>query len=196
METRSTAPSFFGRWVLATFGGWVLGVIVIVLLEAIGEVVHAGNQFALGIGMGSSIGYAQWRGARKWFAPSSEWMWASVVGMGAPFVLSDLVGAWRGDAAMVFLVGFSAAPGGLLVGLWQRRLLRCHSARANWWVPASMAGWMLAAALPLALMVHGHPRSSLELWRNLGGFALGGVTLGVVTGGALVWLLGASQSAA
>lgn len=189
METRSNAQRFFGPWVLATFCGWLLGVVVIVLLAGIGELVHVGDQFSLGIGMGWSIGYAQWRGGRKWFGPSSEWMWASVVGMGTPFVLSDLVGAW-GHAPIPFLVGLNAALGGLLVGLWQRRMLRSHSARANWWVPACSAGWMLAGALPHAL-IRGGPGPH---WSNLVGIALGGVVLGVVTGGALVWVLRSSQS--
>jgi len=189
MKTRSNAQRFFGRWVLATFGGWLLGVVVIVLLAGIGELVHlGGNQCAVGIGMGWSIGCVQWRIARKWFGSSSEWMWASVVGMGTPFVLSDLFGAWGhgGHAGMLSLVGLvNAALGGLLVGLWQRRTLRSHSARANWWVPACIAGWMLAAVLPPAL-IGSRPGPH---WSNLVGIALGGVVLGVVSGGALVWVL-------
>jgi hypothetical protein len=189
METRSNAQRFFGRWVLATFGGWLLGFVVIELLAGIGEMVHlGGNQCAVGIGMGWSIGCVQWRIARKWFGSSSEWMWSSVVGMGTPFVLSDLVGAW--GHAPELLMGPNAAVGGLLVGLWQRRMLRSHSARANWWVPACIAGWMLAAALPPALIGF-RPGPH---WSNLVGIALGGVVLGVVTGGALVWVLQSSQS--
>ena len=97
VETHSIAQRFFGRWVLATFGGWVLGVVVVVLLAGIGELVGVGNQFAVGIGMGWSVGYTQWRIARKWFGATTQWMWASTVGMGTPFVLSDVVGAWRDD---------------------------------------------------------------------------------------------------
>jgi hypothetical protein len=191
METRSNAQRFFGRWVLATFGGWLLGVVVSVLLDGIGELVHlGGDQWALGIGMGWSIGCAQWWVARKWFGTSSEWMWASVVGMGTPFVLSDLVGAW-GHAPMGFLLGLNAALGGLLVGSWQRRTLRSRSARANWWVSACIAGWMLAAALPPALISF-RPGPH---WSNLVGIALGGVVLGVVSGSALVWVLQSSAVA-
>src|SRR5512134_2508586 len=75
METRSNAQRFFGRWALATFGGWVLGFVVIVLLAGIGDLVHiGGDQWAVGVGMGWSIGCAQWWVARKWFGPSSKWM--------------------------------------------------------------------------------------------------------------------------
>jgi hypothetical protein len=196
METRSNAQRFFGRWVFATFGGWLLGVVVIVLLSGIGELVHlGGDQWAVGVGMGWSIGCAQWWVARKWFGTSSEWMWASVVGMGTPFVLSDLVGAWGhgGHAGMLSLVGLvNVALGGLLVGLWQRRTLRSHSTRANWWVPACIAGWMLTTTLPSALISF---RTGPH-WSNLVGIALGGVVLGVVTGSALVWVLLRSSAVA
>lgn len=191
---RSGALRSFSRWVLATFGGWLLGVVVILLLAGIGEVVGVGDQFSLGIGMGWSVGYAQWRVARKWFGASSQWMWASVGGMGTPFVLSDLVGARWSDAP--FLLLLNVALGGLLVGLWQRRTLQSRSVRANWWIAASIAGWMSAASLAVLIGRPGHPRSSLELWLNFGAIALGGVALGVITGGALVWLLRSSKSAA
>jgi len=91
METRSNAQLFFGRCVLATFGGWVLGFVAIVLLVGVGNLVHiGGDEWTLGVGMGWSIGCTQWWVARRGFVPSSEWMGASVVGMGTPFVPSEI----------------------------------------------------------------------------------------------------------
>jgi len=197
-ETRPSSQPFLRRWVLATLGGWLLGVIVIVLLGEIGELLLVGDQSSVGIGMGWTVGYLQWRVARNWFSATSQWMWASVVGMGAPFLLSDTIGAlWTGAP---FLVGrhylalhLSVALGSLLVGLWQRRILQSHSMRANWWVVACTVGWILAAVVTTLVMVPGHPESSLELWRNFGAIPLGGLVLGVVTGEALLWLLQARQ---
>ena len=193
-ESRSGAQRFFSRWVLATFGGWLLGVVVILLLADIGEIAGIGQQFSVGIGMGWSIGYAQWRIARKWFGATSDWMWASLVGMGTPFVLADVVGvSWSGDrSGEILILYLHVALGGLLVGLWQRRILQPHTARAAWWVAACSAGWMFAAAV-VTLFVGGHPQSPVELLRNVGGIALGGVALGVMTGAALVWLLRSRQ---
>lgn len=186
VETHSIPQRFFSRWALATFGGWVLGVVVVVLLAGIGELVGVGDQFAAGVGMGWSVGFAQWRIARKWFGATTQWMWASTVGIGTPFVLSDVFGAWRDDSWLRddswFLV-VMAALGGLLSSLWQRRTLQSRSVKANWWVPACIGGWVLAATLPAALLI---PRPHLS---NIGAIALGGVALGVVTGGALVWVL-------
>ena len=101
-------------------------------------------------------------------------------------MLSDVVGMWRDEGWFVVAI---AALGGLLSSLWQRRTLQSRSVSANWWVPACIAGWGIAAALPAALMLPG-PHLS-----NLGAIAIGGVTLGVVTGGALVWVLRSQPSA-
>lgn len=192
-ETQSTPQSFFRRWLLATFGGWMLGVVIIILLAEALESVHLGEQFPIGIGMGLGIGFGQWRVARKWFAANSQWMWATLVGIGIPFLLSDVFGIWA-ERSMVVLILVNVAVGGLIVGIWQRRILQPHSVKPNLWIPACIIGWMLAAAAPLLLLVGGHPKSSLALWRNIGAIALGGVVLGVVTAGALVWLLQPSKT--
>jgi hypothetical protein len=183
----SIDQGFFSRWVLTTFGGWVLGVVAIVLLSELGELVGVGDYFGLGIGMGWAVGYSQWRVARRWFGATSQWMWATVAGLGMPFVLSDILGADLSDG--VFVLVTSVVAGALLVSLWQRRTLQSHSVRANWWVPACIGGWGLAAALPAILTTPG-PHLS-----NIGAIAVGGIALGSVTGGALVWMLRARPSA-
>ena len=142
--------------------------------------------------MGLSIGYVQWRVGRKWFHATSEWMFASLVGMGMPFVLSDVFNVWRSDAMELWLF-LNVALGSLIVGWWQRRILQRRSIKAHWWIVGSVAGWTLAAATALILTTGGPPESSLELWRNIGTIALGGIVLGVVTGGALVWVLRSRQ---
>jgi hypothetical protein len=167
-----------------TFTGWLLGVAVVLVLAALGDLVHFGGESVVGIGMGLSVGCAQWLSGRKLFGATTEWMWASAVGLGAPFVIWDLL-RLGGDTSLYIV----PAVGGLLVGLWQRRTLRSRSARAKWWIPASAAGWWLAAVSPLALVVGGRPNSLLELIRNLAAIALGGVVLGIVTGAALAWVL-------
>lgn len=193
MEIQSAPQHFFRRWILATFGGWILGVVVIILLAEALESVHIGEQSPVGIGMGLSIGFTQWRVARKWFSTNSQWMWATLVGMGTPFLLSDVFGIWT-ERSMVMLILLNVAVGSLIVGLWQRRILQPHSAKATQWIPACIIGWMLVAAAPPLLVVAGHPETSLALWRNIGAIALGGVVLGVVTAGALVWLLQPSKT--
>jgi hypothetical protein len=81
--------------------------------------------------------------------------------------------------AMAFVVG------GTLAGVLQQRILRrqvCHSA---WWVPASAVGWGLSViglGIPSFFLPYGRPFIVLPL-------VLAPVLLGIVTGGALIWLL-------
>lgn len=76
-----------------------------------------------------------------------------------------------------------AAVGGLLAGLWRRTKLRARTTGANWWILASAVGWGFSAALTFALVMPG-PHVA-----NLAALALGGLMLGAVTGGTLVWVL-------
>jgi hypothetical protein len=194
METELQSPvhAFVRRWVVATIGGWILGVLAMIVLDKGAQQIGVGGHFPVGVGMGLSIGCVQWRVGRKWFNATSEWMFASLVGMGMPFVVSDVFRVWRSDAMIVLLI-LNVAFGSLIAGWWQWRILQRRSLEARWWILGSVAGWTLAAATPLLRMTGGHPESSLGLWRNLGAIVLGGIVLGVATGGALLWVLRSRQ---
>lgn len=182
---------FFARWVRGTFAGWLLGFVFIILGAIAGDLIGMReSQFIVGIGMGAGVGYAQGRVAKQWLGATRHWVWASVIGMGVPFVVFDLVAAVWSEFPNLLLLPL-VAIGGLLVGLLQRRILCSHSDRANWWVPACVAGWTLAAGTaasgPLLDIIF--PGRWLSAILNLGVILLGGVVLGVVTGRVLVWML-------
>ncbi len=193
MDTEKVKPDlrFFTRWVRGTFAGWLLGFVFIILAAIAGDLIGMGqgeSQFIVGIGMGAGVGYAQGRVARQWFGATWRWTSASVIGMGVPFVASDLASAVWSEFS--FSLPLVVVIGGLLVGLLQRRILCSHSDRANWWVPACVAGWTLAAGTAAVSGVL--PSGPSDPWLvilNVGVILLGGVVLGVVTGGALVWML-------
>jgi len=179
--------------VLATFGGWLLGIVAVILLAEISGLIHLGDQFAVGIGMGSGVGFVQWRVARKWFGASSGWMWASVVALGTPFVLTDVMAiSWAVNEEVSLFI--NAFLGALLLGLLQWRILRARSERAHWWIGTCIAAWMLPAA-GMPLIVSGHPESLTEITFNIVVILFGGLLLGVVTGTMLVWTLRSRLSA-
>lgn len=194
MNSQATEPTphLFGRWVFATSWGWLLGFVFIMIGGIAADLLLSAEraQFFLGLGMGAGIGYAQVRVTARFLRIGNAWGWASVVGMGAPFVASDILRTiWPGLSYM-YTLWLSAACGGLLVGLLQRPMLRPHSPRANWWVLASLAGWMLAAATPLLYgTVPGVGPGVGAALINVAAIPLGGVILGVVTGAILFWLL-------
>ena len=93
--------------------------------------------------------------------------------MGIPFVVVVIADEFWGGIPLgkVLIV----AVGGLITGLLQLRNMRRHSRRSGWWVLASIVGWGLGwLAMDLGFAV---------------GLLIGGALLGVVTGGAIVWLL-------
>ncbi len=187
-EQNETERLGFAQWVRGTFWGWLLGFVLIIVLAMAWDMIGGGAQFMIGIGMGAGVGFAQGRVARQWLNGTKRWVWASVIGMGVPFVVADLVKTVGFE--FLYSLPLSVAMGGLLVGWLQRRLLFSLSDRANWWVPACLAGWSFAAGTTvLSDSLRG---DAPGLWGALLYVALvlcGGVILGVVTGAALQWML-------
>jgi hypothetical protein len=175
---------FFTRWVRATFIGYLLGFVFILLGGIVGDLLGLpGSDFILGIGIGLGVGYAQGRTASQLFGAARQWMWATVIGLGGLFLVEDIVAAAWSEFDNLHSLQLDVAIGGLLVGLLQRRILRSHSDRANWWVPASVVAWSLAAWTASVTF-----SGALDAILTLGMILMGGVVLGVVTGGALVWM--------
>ncbi|MCP4584125.1 MAG: hypothetical protein GY839_21135 [candidate division Zixibacteria bacterium] len=143
-----------------------------------------GSDFIIGIGMGAGVGYAQGRIARQWLGTIWPWMWATVIGLGAPLLVEDLIAVAWSEFDSLHSLQLDIAICGLFVGLLQRYILRSHSNRANWWVPVSIAGWTLAAWTASVTFT-----GEWDAILNLGMILMGGVVLGVVTGGALIWVL-------
>ncbi len=175
---------FLVRWVKATFVGWVVGfVLVVVLAMAWGTLGMGESQFMIGVGMGAGVGYAQGRVLQGRLGTAWRWTWASVLGLGLPFLASDLASAlWLW---FPYSLPGAVLIGGVLVGVLQLRILRPHSDRANWWVLASVVGWTLAAGTAVFINVSG-PWGALVALATI---LFGGVVLGGVTGWALVRIL-------
>ena len=192
-------PHLFWRWVFATSWGWLLG-FAFMMIGAIAADLLLGAeraQFHIGLSMGAGIGYAQVRVTTRLLRIGNTWGWACVVGMAAPFVASDILRATWPGLSYLYSLWLSAACGGLLVGLLQRPMLRPHVPSAYWWIPASMAGWMLAAATPFLYGTFpGLGAGVGAALINVAAIPLGGVMLGIVTGGTLVRLLRSGSHAA
>jgi len=188
-QDRQEDRQFFIQWVRGTFVGWLLGLVIIIVAAIGGDLTGNGDGdslFIIGIGMGVGVGYAQGRIVKRWLGTVRGWVWTSVFGIGVPFVVFDFVGAiWSGLPDVVQLQ-LEVVTSGLLVGVLQRRVLRLHSSRANWWIPACVAGWTLAASTAASgSLLH---IIFLGRWLNVATILLGGVVLGLVTGGVLVWI--------
>lgn len=128
----------------ATFFGWALGFVMILVLIGILGLAGLGDaQFPVGLGMGAGVGLLQARliarhvGRRRWAA-------ASAAGMALPFIASDLAGAMA--VPLRHSLPVAVVSGGFVAGVMQWRLLAKRSGAAAWWIPASVMGRALAAS--------------------------------------------------
>jgi hypothetical protein len=177
-------------WIRATWLGWLLGIPIIIALALIGEAVHIGGvQFLVGAGMGTGIGLMQGLVVRRILHKSFQWICACIVGLAAPFLLTDiskLVG-WNLPYSLPVAIGL----GGLIIGTWQALILRSRFRQTGWWIVASILGWTLAAGT--SAIADSLPRTHAirGIWGAvvyLGLVAVGGLILGIVTGLCLAWL--------
>lgn len=193
-STEEDRPDFRG-WVKVTTYGWWLGFAVIILLVLAMDAVAAvadveGAQFMVGLGMGAGVGYLQGRRMDRWLGSRHGWFLASTVGMGGPFVVGDVVKALGIDVP--YSLALYVALGSLLAGLLQWGVLRRHVSRAAWWVPVSMAGWMLPVGL-IALRDGQVLPDVAGMAASLTGMLFGGAILGVVTGAPLRRILAGAK---
>ena len=178
-ERKNIGWRLWGRWVLATTIGWAVGSIAaFIVAHLVAPIVHIviphETNLVFGLCLGAVVGIVQRRFAPNPITASGRWVLSTSIGMGIPFVVAAIAGEFRGGHPGVGLV-LIAAVGGLIAGLLQLRNVRRHSGRSGWWVLASIVGWGLGwLAVEIGFGV---------------GLLVGGVPLGVVTGGALVWLL-------
>ncbi len=179
MSSKESNPgwSFWGRWLLASAGGWVVGLLGAILLSnlALNLVYSKETNLLVGLCTGAAVGSFQMVAARRWILLSRSWVWGAMAGMAIPYVavvLVDEFGLGMGELPEGWLFGLTAVVGSVMGGFLQTRVLRPHTSRATWWVVATVVSWGLAW--------------SLGLW--------GGVALGAVGGGVLIWLLRAPMA--
>ncbi len=180
----------FFSWIRNTWLGWLLGIPIIIVLALIGEAVHiGGSQVLVGAGMGTGIGLMQGRVIRRILPKSALWLCSCIVGLGAPFLLTDLskVFGWNLPYSLLALITI----GGLIIGSWQALILRSRLRQTGWWIVASALGWALAAGTS-AMADSSRAHAIRGIWGALvylGIIAAGGLILGIVTGLCLAWLV-------
>jgi hypothetical protein len=180
------------QWLKATFLGWLLAFVAIIVLALIGEGLGlGGSQFFVGVGAGLGIGYTQARLLQKRFGTGLSWMWGSAIGMGISFTFFD-IGHRLSESLPEFNLYYSVILGGLLCGLLQFRTIRSVTDRSPWWIPLSLVAWSCVAGLVLLndsmnnLLPHNIVTSLVGMMLLIFG---PGLVLGVVSGVGMRWIL-------
>ena len=136
----SNSPLTIQGWIKATFPGWLLGVVFILLLSSLLDSVGIEHmQFYLGVGMGTGVGFTQWLFLKKSLKMDVRWFLYSILGMGLPFIIVDLLP--EGMIAHKIATGISM--GALTTGVMQHLLLKIHTRQAILLIPYSFIGWTM-----------------------------------------------------
>ncbi len=127
-------------WIKATFLGWLLGVVLILVLSSLLDSAGIDHmQFYLGVGMGTGVGFTQWLFLKKSLKMDVRWFLYSILGMGLPFIIVDLLP--EGMIAHKIATGISM--GALTTGVMQHLLLKIQTRQAILWIPYSFIGWTM-----------------------------------------------------
>lgn len=190
MTIQSTDRKLFVSWIRATWLGWLLSIPIIIVLALIGEAIGIGGSQALvGGGVGIGVGLMQGRIIRSILNQRVSWMLTTILGLGAPFLVTDIskLTGWNLPYSLLVLI----AIGGLLVGAGQAIILSSQIHKIGLWMAASALGWSLAAAAVSIADLFVRSFAIRGLWGALiylGIVAAGGLILGSVTGACLAWV--------
>lgn len=186
------------KWIKATTLGWLLGIVAILILSAIIESLGASEfQFFMGLGMGAGIGVAQWRILKPALNISKKWIWFTIIGIGAPFLLFDILKIFAAIDFGQYYILYCIVLAGALSGILQSRLLRPHFAKTNLWIICTFLGWLLAT---LAFLCINYTNRLLSgNWpifaANVFLILIGGVILGTLTGLCLQYAMRSKNTA-
>ncbi len=180
------------RWTKATFWGWLLGVVFILMISSfLDSIGIEGMQFYLGVGMGAGVGFAQWLSLKKYIQLNTNWIWFSILGMGVPFIIIDFIP----NETIPHKLPFSIPLGAITAGFLQYLLLKNHLQKANLWIIGSFIGWSLGVATVFIIDYTNHLKSIISLnlviaLVNLLLILAGGIILGVISGNTMKKILG------
>ena len=178
-QGRDGSWSLFGRWFLGTLIGWFVGVLLAIGLSYVVAALFSAEETNLIVGLvlGAVVTFAQLVAVRGVLSLTSRWVWGAAVGLGVPFIVAVVASAiWPSvaGASDTWLI-LVALAGGALAGSLQAPALRGSTARALWWIPASLVSWGVAWLASVA-------------WTEAA-LVLGGAVLGAVSGALLIWVL-------
>lgn len=172
------------KWTKATFFGWFLGIILILVLSSSFDAVGIeGFQFFLGLGVGTGVGFMQGRVLRTMGFVNKHWLLTSIVGMGLPFIIFDLLNIYGGLSLDSYYIPVCVAAGSVMVSVLQFIYLKRFSPKAARWIFSCTVGWILAGVMVFAInYTWGIKQPMVGFFVNLSLILGGGVVLGLTTG--------------
>jgi hypothetical protein len=175
--------------------GWFIGILLVLGFIALGEAMSrtgddSGGSVAIGLGMGTGVGFMQWLAIRHHLAVGQRWFWFYVIGFSLGYILLDLVPTHAIPSLTTeTAMPFATLVGALITGWLQYRfVLRNIMARAISWIAYMSLGWFSAYVITASIVVFNNmklgehfPKIFLLVFA-LALLTLGGPLLGYITG--------------
>jgi hypothetical protein len=169
--------ALWGRWLLATIIGWVVGIVIaIVLSYTVVNLFHPEEtNLIVGLCVGAAVSSAQLVAVRRVLPLKWVWLPGAIVGMGVPYTVAVLFSeAWFGAVQVsgMWLIPIVVITGAL-AGLIQVGALKRHTRRAYSWIWVSVVTWGVTWLVSFALrepgllvgvLVHGSLSGSFLIW--------------------------------
>ncbi len=136
--------------------------------------------------MGAAFGLGQWLVLRTELRQAGAWVLATAVGYGVGSQIPRLL---RCDGAPWLCGSMMLLSYGAAIGILQWLVLRGRVYQAGWWIPISLAGWLLAFALTGVAILSGLYVEPFDMAAAL-------LAPTMVSGAGMVWLLRRTPHAA
>ncbi|MBD2206141.1 protein kinase [Calothrix sp. FACHB-1219] len=196
---------FWRQWVLLNSLGGSLGFTIGIPIAALilyvttgysdGEYYSQRDFVQLGVLItleSALLGITQWRLLRRWhFSQDARWLLLTAVGVFFGTPLGFAFGYGFYSSGQEFVSPFAGLlMGGAFLGMLQWFVLRRSFSQTGWWVLANALGITLGGIVSVfvavALRTDPNDHVSLSLFVTT---ALGFAVFGMITGGALIWLM-------
>ena len=169
--------ALWGRWLLATVIGWVVGIVVAIVLSytVVNRFHPEETNLIVGFCVAAAVGAAQVFAVRRVLSLKWVWVLGTIVGMGVPYTVVVLFAeAWFGaiQVSAMWLVPIVVVAGAL-AGMIQVGALTRHTMRAHWWIWVSVVTWgvtwlvsfsLREPGLLVGILVHGALSGAFLIW--------------------------------
>lgn len=174
-------------WIMRTFYGWMLGVVLVLFISSLLEKVGIGYlQFYVGVAMSTGVALMQWGQLKKIINVSSGWIALAAVSMGLPFFCVDILMPMHTSYKLIIASLF----GTVVLSSCQMMQLKKFFADSHFWFIGTTIGWVLSSLV--LLFIEFTMKYKGAGWVNLGIAILniiiilsGGFILGFFSGRAI-----------
>lgn len=135
-------------WILFTFYGWLLGVVLVILLSSFLDSIGIEHlQFYVGLGMSTGVAMMQWFQLKKIIDISYSWVTVAAAGMGLPFLCIDILIPWHTPNKLIIATIFGTA----ILASSQTMQLKKFFSNSGYWFIGTAIGWILSTLVLMAV---------------------------------------------